>query len=126
MSNIGVFLVARTLVILRSVCFPIAEAHPAELVPAVVALHVVAAPILLNADMALRALRTQSISKHIPPSLNTSKYNLKARFLHITSKEICFFPDYIHLKGKEKRFPDVLENGKSRYKDFFSEKRQLK
>jgi hypothetical protein len=37
--------------------FPVAEAHPAEVVLAVEALHVVAAAVLLDADAALRALQ---------------------------------------------------------------------
>ena len=36
---------------------PVAEAHPAEVVLAVEALHVVAAAVLLDADAALRALK---------------------------------------------------------------------
>ena len=38
---------------------PVAEAHPAEVVLAVEALHVVAAAVLLDADAALRALKKQ-------------------------------------------------------------------
>jgi hypothetical protein len=38
---------------------PVAKAHPAELVLAVEALHVVAAPVLLDADVAFRAVLSQ-------------------------------------------------------------------
>ena len=38
---------------------PVAEAHPAEVVLAVEALHVVAAAVLLDADAALWALKKQ-------------------------------------------------------------------
>jgi len=38
------------------VCFPVAEAHPAEVVFAVVALHMVATAVFLNANAAFRTL----------------------------------------------------------------------
>jgi len=41
------------------VSFPVAKAHPAEVMLATVALHVVAATVLLNAYMALGALKTK-------------------------------------------------------------------
>ena len=37
--------------------FPVSKAHPAEVVLAVVALHVVAAAVFLDADAALRTLK---------------------------------------------------------------------
>jgi hypothetical protein len=42
------------------VCLPVPQAHPAEVVFAVVALHVVAAAILLDADAALRTLKRKN------------------------------------------------------------------
>lgn len=56
-SNVRVFFVARTLIVLGSMGLPTSETHPTEVVFAVVALHVVAAPVLFNADMALWALK---------------------------------------------------------------------
>jgi hypothetical protein len=38
---------------------PVTKAHPAELVLAVEALHVVTAPVLLDADVAFRAVLSQ-------------------------------------------------------------------
>jgi hypothetical protein len=47
----------RALVVLRPMRLPVPKAHPAEVVLAVVALHVVAAAVLLDADAALRTLK---------------------------------------------------------------------
>ena len=56
MRNVGVFLVARTLVVLGPVRLPVPETHPAEVVLAVKALHMIAAPVLLDADVTLGAV----------------------------------------------------------------------
>lgn len=55
-GNIGILLVARALVVLRSVRLPVADAHPAEIVFAIEALHVIAAAVLLNADVTARTV----------------------------------------------------------------------
>ena len=39
--------------------FPVTKAHPAEVVFAVVALHVIAATVLLDADAAFRTLKNR-------------------------------------------------------------------
>lgn len=49
--DVGVFPVARALIVLGAVVPPLAEAHPAEVMAAGVALHVVAAAVLLDADL---------------------------------------------------------------------------
>lgn len=46
-GDVGIFLVPGAFVVLASVSFPIAQAHPAEFVLAVVALHVVATAVFL-------------------------------------------------------------------------------
>lgn len=51
--NIWIFLVARTLVVLGTVSLPVTETHPAKVVLAVEALHMIAAPVLLDADVTL-------------------------------------------------------------------------
>lgn len=68
-GNVGVFLVAGALVVLGSVSLPVPQAHPAEVVLAMVALHVVAAAVLLDADIALGALQKVIIlqTKSIEP-----------------------------------------------------------
>ena len=48
--------VPRALVVFRPVSPPVAETHPAEVVLTVEALHVVAASVLLDADVALGAV----------------------------------------------------------------------
>ena len=52
-GNVWVFLVPRALVILGTVRLPVAEAHPAKVVLAVEALHVIAAAVLFDADVTL-------------------------------------------------------------------------
>lgn len=54
--NIWILLVPGALVVLRPVSSPVAQAHPTEVVLAVVALHVVAAAVLLDANIALGAV----------------------------------------------------------------------
>jgi hypothetical protein len=58
----------RALVVLRPMRLPVPKAHPAEVVLAVVALHVVAAAVLLDADAALRTLKKHN--GFIPMALN--------------------------------------------------------
>jgi hypothetical protein len=58
-GTVGSNVAPGALVVLGAVRFPVAEAHPAEVVLAVVALHVVAAAVLLDADAALRALQNR-------------------------------------------------------------------
>lgn len=55
-GNVRIFLIPRTFVVLRPVRLPIAEAHPAEVVLAVEALHVVTAAVLFDANVTLRAV----------------------------------------------------------------------
>lgn len=55
-GNVWILFVARTLVVLGAVRLPVAHAHPAKVVLAVEALHVIAAAVLLNADVALRTV----------------------------------------------------------------------
>lgn len=55
--DVWIFFVTRTLVILTTMCFPIPKAHPAEVVLTIVALHVIAATILLYADMTFWTLK---------------------------------------------------------------------
>lgn len=52
-GDIRVLLVARALVVLAAVRLPVAHAHPAEVVLAVEALHVIAAAVLLDANVTL-------------------------------------------------------------------------
>lgn len=72
-SDVRVLLVARTLVILRAVRLPAAEAHPAEAVLAIVALHVIAAAVLFDADVAFRALQRKTKEHHITLHLRPQK-----------------------------------------------------
>lgn len=51
--NIWVLFVSRALVIFGAVTLPIAQAHPAEIVFTTKALHVIAATILLDANVTL-------------------------------------------------------------------------
>ena len=55
-GNIGVFLVARALVVLRPVRLPVSQAHPTEVMLTMITLHVVATPVLLDANITLGAL----------------------------------------------------------------------
>lgn len=55
-GNVRILFVARTLVVLGAVRLPVADAHPAEIVLTVEALHVIAAAVLLDADVAFRAV----------------------------------------------------------------------
>lgn len=55
-SQIRILLVATALVVLRSMGFPIAQAHPAEIMSTCTTLHVIAATIFLNAYLALGAV----------------------------------------------------------------------
>lgn len=56
--------------------FPTAKTHPTKVLLAIIALHVVAATILLNAYVALWALRLKKIKntlkKHIKSLINNS------------------------------------------------------
>lgn len=54
--QIRILLVATALIVLRSMSFPVAQAHPAEIMSAGATLHVIAATIFLNANLALRAI----------------------------------------------------------------------
>ena len=54
--NVRVFLIPGTLIILRPMIFPISETHPAEVMFTIVALHMIASTILLDADVTFRAL----------------------------------------------------------------------
>ena len=54
-SHVRVLLVARAAVVLGAVRLPIAKAHPAKVVLATVALHVIAPSVLLYTDLALGA-----------------------------------------------------------------------
>lgn len=56
MSNVWVLLVARALIVFGSMGLPATQTHPTEVMLAVAALHVVTAPILLYADVALWTL----------------------------------------------------------------------
>jgi hypothetical protein len=58
----------RALVVLRPMGLPVPKAHPAEVVLAVVTLHVVAPAVLLDADAALRTLKKHN--GFIPMALN--------------------------------------------------------
>ena len=58
-GNVGVFLVAGALVVLGSVSLPVPQAHPAEVVLAVEALHVIASPVFLYADVTARTLNRE-------------------------------------------------------------------
>ena len=55
-SDIRILFVPRAFVILRSVTFPVTQTHPAEIVLATEALHMIAAAVLLNAYMTLGAV----------------------------------------------------------------------
>ena len=52
-GHIWILLVARTPVVFGSVRLPIAQAHPAKVVLATVALHMITAAVLLYANLAL-------------------------------------------------------------------------
>ena len=52
-SNIGIFLVTRAAVILGAMGLPVAQTHPAEIVFASIALHMVTASIFLYTNLAL-------------------------------------------------------------------------
>jgi hypothetical protein len=56
---VWIVFVTGTLVVLRAMSFPVTKAHPAKVMLATVALHVIAATIFLNANMALWALKQQ-------------------------------------------------------------------
>lgn len=56
MSNIGIVLVPRALIVFGPMLLPVAEAHPTEIVLTVVALHVITTAILLDDDVALGAV----------------------------------------------------------------------
>ena len=60
MSNVWIFFISRAFVVFRAVCFPVSEAHPAEIMFAIIALHVIAATILLYADVAFGTLQQQA------------------------------------------------------------------
>lgn len=53
MGDIRIFFIPRAFVVLRTMCLPISEAHPAKVVLAVEALHVITATVLLDADVTL-------------------------------------------------------------------------
>lgn len=53
MGDVWILPISRALVVFGTVRLPIAQAHPAEVVLARVALHVVAATVLLDANVAL-------------------------------------------------------------------------
>jgi len=55
-GNVGIVLVAGALVVLGAVRLPVAQAHPAEVVLTIKALHVVAAAVLFDADVTLGAV----------------------------------------------------------------------
>lgn len=55
-GDVWVFFVAGAFIVFGAVGFPVAQAHPAEVVFAVVALHVVAAAVLLDTDVAFGAV----------------------------------------------------------------------
>lgn len=61
MSNVWVLFVSGTLIVLWTMGFPVSQAHPAEVMFAVITLHVIAAPILLNADVTTRTLKPKFI-----------------------------------------------------------------
>lgn len=52
-GNVRIFLVPRTFVVLRPMRLPIAKAHPAEVVFAVKALHMITAAVLFDANVTL-------------------------------------------------------------------------
>lgn len=52
-GNVGIFLVARTFVIFRSMGLPISKAHPAKVVLTVEALHMITATVLFDANVTL-------------------------------------------------------------------------
>lgn len=54
--NIWVFLVPGTLVVLRPVSSPVTQAHPTEVMLAVVALHVITTTVLLDTNITLGAV----------------------------------------------------------------------
>ena len=58
---VRIFFVSWTLVIFRAMCFPIAQAHPTEVMFTVVTLHVITTTIFLNTDVAFWALRENVI-----------------------------------------------------------------
>lgn len=55
-GQVGVLLITAALIILGAVRLPVAETHPAEVVATRAALHVVAAAVLLYADLTFRAV----------------------------------------------------------------------
>ena len=69
MNDIWIFFVTWTLVVFRSMCLPVPQAHPAKILFAIEALHMIAPSILLDADVTPRTLecneRRQSDANHI-------------------------------------------------------------
>ena len=57
MCNVWILFITRAFVIFRAVCFPISQAHPTEVMFAIVTLHVVTAAVFLDANVAFRALK---------------------------------------------------------------------
>jgi hypothetical protein len=63
---VWIVLVAGALIVLGAVRLPVPKAHPAEVVLTTVALHVVAAAVLLDANMALWALQSTQNFMRLP------------------------------------------------------------
>lgn len=63
-GNVRILFVARALVVFRSVALPVPKTHPAKVVFAVVALHMVTSSILLNANMTLWTLKEEHLIHH--------------------------------------------------------------
>lgn len=57
MRDIWILLVTRAFVIFATMCFPISKAHPAEVMLTIVTLHMIAATVLLYADMTFWTLQ---------------------------------------------------------------------
>lgn len=55
-GQIRILLVATAFVVLGTMGFPIAQAHPAEIMSTCTTLHVIAATVFLNANLALGAV----------------------------------------------------------------------
>ena len=65
MGYVWIFFVSGAFVILRPVSLPITKTHPTEVVFTMVTLHMIATPVFLNANVALRALKKEKLKKLI-------------------------------------------------------------
>lgn len=72
--DVRILLVTGAFIVLATVCFPIPKAHPAEVVLTIVTLHVVAATVLLYADMTFWTLQKDFTMHHLSRFISCLSY----------------------------------------------------